>query len=165
MKMPACISAAFIVLLSIGSFATTSCVFARSVAGASSCGKTLTLCSTARRPDARPGLSCLRADVCRRRRRRADRMSCRLDHSRAASRDRMRSQGIDDIGDFHVPLEFRSPPKRRPSKADLRAELEAATARISRVIKCTCGHQAVIAVPASKLHACFRCSKCNGLAL
>ena len=87
----------------------------------------------------------------------------RLDHARAASRDRMRSQGVDNIADFSMPGGL-TPPRPRKSKSDLRRELEAATAKISRVIECGCGHSAAVALPPSRANARLKCSRCGSIA-
>ncbi|UWL59236.1 hypothetical protein NIK97_06685 [Brucella pseudintermedia] len=49
----------------------------------------------------------------------------KFDFHRRAAADRQRRQGSDRINDFDVPVGFRSPPRKRQSKADARAELEA----------------------------------------
>lgn len=89
----------------------------------------------------------------------------RIDHARANAAERMRRNGVDRIDDYGIPAEFYSPPKRRPSKADMRRELEAATAKITRIVKCGgCGHSAAVALPPSKLKARLRCSRCGQVA-
>lgn len=87
----------------------------------------------------------------------------RLDHSRTNTAERMRRNGVDRIDDYGIPAGLQ-PPKRRPSKAALRAELAAAMASVTRIVKCRCGHQAAIALPPSRLKAKLRCSKCGSLA-
>jgi len=89
-------------------------------------------------------------------------MARALDHARATTRDRMRDQGIDSIADHGLPGGL-TPPRARPSKADLRAEIQDATARITRIVRCGCGHQAAVALPPSRLHAKLRCSKCGSV--
>lgn len=59
----------------------------------------------------------------------------RIDHARTNSAERMRRNGVDRIDDYGIPAEFRAPPKRRQSKAALRAEIEAATAAITRIVR------------------------------
>lgn len=49
----------------------------------------------------------------------------KFDYQRRAEADRTRRNGTDRINDFDVPVGFRSPPRKRQSKADARAELEA----------------------------------------
>ncbi|MCT8999215.1 hypothetical protein [Chelativorans intermedius] len=89
----------------------------------------------------------------------------RIDHARANARDRMARQGVERIDDFDLPAAFRAPPKRRASKAGLRAELEAATAKITRIVRCQgCGHAATVALPPARVGARLRCSKCGELA-
>jgi len=87
----------------------------------------------------------------------------RIDHARTNARDLMRSRGTDNISDFGLPVGLQ-PPRRRQSKAALRAEIEAATAKITRIVKCRCGHQAAVALPPAKLKARLRCSKCGAVA-
>ncbi len=48
----------------------------------------------------------------------------KFDFHRRAAADRQRRQGSDRINDFDVPVGFRSPPRKRQSKAEARAELE-----------------------------------------
>jgi len=86
-----------------------------------------------------------------------------LNHSRAAMRSRMARNGVDNLSDFGLPAAL-TPPRPRQSKAALRAEIEQATAAITRIVKCRCGHQATIALPPSKLKAKLRCSKCGSIA-
>ncbi|MBB4017055.1 hypothetical protein GGR16_002084 [Chelatococcus caeni] len=88
----------------------------------------------------------------------------RLDHSRTNARDRMRRQGVDAIDDYGAPAGL-APPKRRAAKAELRAEAEAAVAKVSRIVRCAgCGHSAAVAIPAAKLGKRFRCSRCGAVA-
>lgn len=49
----------------------------------------------------------------------------KFDFYRRAAADRQRRNGVDRIDDCGVPVDFRSPPRKRQSKADARAELEA----------------------------------------
>jgi|GEM_PF-1681335 hypothetical protein len=91
-------------------------------------------------------------------------MARALNHSRTNAVERMRRHGTDRIDDFGLPPEFYSPPKRRPSKADMRAELAAATAAITRTVRCRCGHSATVALPPAKLRPKLRCSKCGSIA-
>lgn len=84
----------------------------------------------------------------------------RIDHSKLNSRDRMRKQGVDQIDDFGLPP-IPAAPKRRPSKEALRAEAADAVEKITRIIRCSCGHKASVAVPASWAGRRFRCSKCG----
>lgn len=87
-------------------------------------------------------------------------MAKRLDYRRAADRDRLARQGADNLHDDSFPAGL-TPPRQRASKADQRAELEAATAKISRIVKCVCGHKGVALVPLAKARARLRCSKCG----
>jgi len=92
-------------------------------------------------------------------------MARALNHSRTNAVERMRRHGTDRIDDFGLPPEFRAPPRRRQSKADLRAELAEAMASVTRIIRCGgCGHSASIALPPAKLKAKLRCSKCGSIA-
>lgn len=84
----------------------------------------------------------------------------RLNHSKLNARDRMRLNGVDPIDDFGV-ASIPAAPKRRPSKEALRAEAADAVAKITRIIRCSCGHKASVAVPASWAGRRFRCSKCG----
>ena len=87
----------------------------------------------------------------------------RLHHFRVNQRDRMLRNGVDNTTDFGLPGGL-NPPKRRQSKAVLRAELAEAMASVTRIVKCRCGHSAAVALPPSKLHARLRCSKCGAIA-
>lgn len=88
----------------------------------------------------------------------------RIDHSRTNARDLMRQRGVDNIADFGLPGGL-NPPKRRPSKADMRRQIEQATEAITRIVRCSgCGHSASIALPPSRLGAKLRCSKCGSIA-
>jgi len=88
----------------------------------------------------------------------------RIDHARTNARDLMRQRGVDSIADFGLPGGL-NPPKRRPSKAALRAEIEQAMASVTRTVRCQgCGHQATVAIPAAKLGRRLRCSRCGAIA-
>lgn len=88
----------------------------------------------------------------------------KINHARTNARDLMRQRGVDSIADMGIPGGLQ-PPRPRQSKAALRAEIEAATAKITRIIRCGgCGHSASVVVPASKLRARFKCSKCGEVA-
>lgn len=87
----------------------------------------------------------------------------RIDHARTNSAERMRRQGTDCIADCGIPGGLQ-PPRPRQSKAALRADLAAAMASVTRIVKCRCGHQAAIALPPAKLRAKLRCSKCGSIA-
>jgi hypothetical protein len=92
-------------------------------------------------------------------------MTGRVDHSKRRAGDRVRRQGaqaVDDLGDI-LPKKMK-PPKRRPSKATLRDELSQAEAKITRIVRCVCGHSASITLPPSRLRARLRCSKCGEVA-
>jgi len=89
----------------------------------------------------------------------------RIDHARANAAERMRRNGVDRIDDYGIPAEFRAPPKRRQSKAVLRAELAEAMASVTRIVRCGgCGHSATIALPPARLGAKLRCSRCGKIA-
>ncbi len=83
-----------------------------------------------------------------------------FNHTKRNERERMARAGADRINDYGLPGGL-NPPKARKSKADQRAELVAATARINRRIACPCGHSATIAVPPSWAGRRFSCSKCG----
>ena len=88
----------------------------------------------------------------------------KLNYCRANARDRMARQGIDRIDDYSAPAGL-APPVRRPSKSELRAEIEQAMASVTRVVRCQgCGHQATVAIPAAKLGRRLRCSRCGMVA-
>lgn len=85
----------------------------------------------------------------------------RLDWSRDRDRRRLREQGADPIsGDNPLP----GRPKQRPGKAALRAELSEATQKITREIKCPCGHSGVATIPAAWAGRTLRCTKCGAAA-
>lgn len=83
------------------------------------------------------------------------------DFAGAAMRSRMARQGTDCIDDFGLPGGL-MPPRRGRSKAEMRREIEEATAAVSRRVTCAaCGHSATVALPPSKRHARLRCSRCG----
>lgn len=86
------------------------------------------------------------------------------DFSGAAMRSRMARQGVDAIDDYGIPGGL-APPRRRPSEAELRREVEQATASVSRLVVCDgCGHSATVAVPPAKRLARLKCSRCGEVA-
>lgn len=87
----------------------------------------------------------------------------RLDHSKPNARDRIARNGTDRINDFDLPAGM-SPPKARPSKAALRAELAQAEAKITRIVRCRCGHKASLRVTPAMTGKRFRCSQCGEVA-
>lgn len=88
----------------------------------------------------------------------------KINHARTNARDLMRQRGVDSIADMGIPGGLQ-PPRPRQSKAALRAEIEAATAKITRIIRCGgCGHSATIALPPARLGAKLRCSRCGKIA-
>lgn len=85
----------------------------------------------------------------------------RLDWSKDRDRRRLHEQGADPLsGDIHLP----GRPKKRPGKAALRAELAAATAKITRRIECRCGHAADVTLPAAWAGKTLRCTVCGRVA-
>jgi len=78
-------------------------------------------------------------------------------------RGRIAKQGSEGAGDSALPI-FLQAPKARPGKAALRAELAAAQAKITRTIKCPCGHEGTVMVPPAKANARLRCSRCDEVA-
>ena len=85
----------------------------------------------------------------------------KIDWNKVGEQQRMRSRGTEPLNGIVIPL---GTPKPRTSKAALRAELNAAEAKITRIVKCKCGHQGTVMLPRSKLHARLRCSKCGEVA-
>ncbi|GAA4175160.1 hypothetical protein [Shinella granuli] len=82
----------------------------------------------------------------------------RIDWSKDRDRRRLREQGADPIlGDVILP----GRPNQRPGKAALRAELAAATQKITREIKCCCGHSGVAVIPAAWAGKTLRCTVCG----
>lgn len=82
----------------------------------------------------------------------------RIDWSKDRDRRRLREQGADPIsGDIRLLAR----PKQRPGKAAQRAELAAATAKITREIKCLCGHSGEAIIPAAWASKTLRCSACG----
>jgi hypothetical protein len=82
----------------------------------------------------------------------------RLDWSKDRDRRRLHEQGADPLnGDYVLP----GRPKKRPGKAALRAELAAATAKITRRVECRCGHAADVVLPAAWAGRNLRCSICG----
>ncbi|QND42879.1 hypothetical protein HB770_19905 [Rhizobium leguminosarum bv. viciae] len=90
-------------------------------------------------------------------------MTRKMNWGGVRDRDRIARRGVDNIADMGVPGAL-STPKKRPGKAALRAELDAAEAKITRTIKCPCGHEGTAIVPAAKARARLRCSKCGEVA-
>jgi hypothetical protein len=91
-------------------------------------------------------------------------MTRKVNWDRVRDRDRIARQGADDVADMGLPGALSAPKKRRPGKAALRAELQAAEAKINRTIKCACGHEGTAIVPAAKARARLRCSRCGEVA-
>lgn len=82
----------------------------------------------------------------------------KFDWSRDRDRRRLREQGADPLnGDNPLP----GRPKQRPGKAALRAELSEATQKITREIKCPCGHSGEVTIPATWVRRVLRCSACG----
>lgn len=83
-----------------------------------------------------------------------------INHTKQNERERMARAGIDRINDFGLPGGL-TLPRLRPSKADERAEAQAAIAAATRTIECPCGHSASIALTARMRGRRFSCSKCG----
>lgn len=84
----------------------------------------------------------------------------RLNWQTASARDRAARQGAELVDGFAFPS---SSPTKRPSKAALRAEIATATAKVTRVIECECGHRGSVVMLATRRHKKLRCSKCGTL--
>ena len=83
----------------------------------------------------------------------------------AGDRDRIARHGADNIHDMGLPVEFRSLPKKRKSKAAIREDAAAAIASVTRIVRCGgCGHSASITLPPVRLGARLRCTKCGEIA-
>lgn len=82
----------------------------------------------------------------------------RLNWQSATARDRAARQGIEAVDGFGFPS---PPPARKPSKSELRAEIATATAKVTRLIKCPCGHSGQVVMLASRHHKKLRCSRCG----
>ena len=92
-------------------------------------------------------------------------MSGKRDFARARAQDRMRRQGVENIGDDGLPVSIGGLPRPRQSKAAARTDLAAAMEKITRTIRCGgCGHSAKVAIPTAKAHARLRCSRCGAIA-
>jgi hypothetical protein len=89
-------------------------------------------------------------------------MSGRINHSRLQQRDRMREHGVEDARGG-LPAGLGALPKPRPTKAALRAEIEAATACITRTIECACGHTGKAVIPPAQANRPLRCSRCGAV--
>ncbi|MBY3312224.1 hypothetical protein [Rhizobium laguerreae] len=87
-------------------------------------------------------------------------MTGKMNWGSVRDRDRIARQGADSVADVGLAGGM-APPKKRPGKAALRADLAAAQAKITRTIKCVCGHEGTAIVPASKARARLRCSRCG----
>lgn len=90
-------------------------------------------------------------------------MTGKMNWGSVRDRDRIARNGVDSVADIGAPG-ARPAPKKRPAKAALRAELAAAQAKVTRTIKCPCGHEGTAIVPAAKARARLRCSKCGKIA-
>lgn len=89
-------------------------------------------------------------------------MSTRLDHGKRRLTDLVRRQGTEGADELGALFTKSRSFKKRPAKADLRAEAEAAIAKVTRTVKCTgCGHEGMVTVPASRRRARLRCSQCD----
>ncbi|MCD1266695.1 hypothetical protein B5M44_19090 [Shinella sumterensis] len=89
----------------------------------------------------------------------------RVDHERRRQADRQRRQGTEGADELGALFAKARAFKKRPAKADLRAEAEAAIAKVTREMKCDgCGHEGTVTVPASRRRARLRCSQCGGYA-
>jgi len=84
----------------------------------------------------------------------------KVDHQKRNARDRVARQGSDNVADFSLPGGL-NPPRKRQSKASLRAETEAAVASITRLVRCPCGHSASIPVTPAMSGRRFKCSQCG----
>lgn len=82
----------------------------------------------------------------------------RLNWSTATARERAARQGSETVNGLAFPS---SPPARRPSKADLRREIADAERKITRTIRCACGHSGQVVMLATRRHKKLRCSKCG----
>ena len=90
-------------------------------------------------------------------------MARSIDWSRASNRTRAARHGIDDITDMTLPGGL-APPRLRPSKAAMRAEAAAAISRVTRQVRCSCGHAGTVVVPSAWAGRRLRCSRCGEIA-
>ena len=89
-------------------------------------------------------------------------MSGRLNYQRAAERQRIHQRGSESVSGGSTPPGV---PKIRMSKAELRAEIDEATARATRLVECLhCGHQAAVTIPMAQRGRALRCSQCGEVA-
>ncbi len=86
----------------------------------------------------------------------------KFDHARLNARDRVRQKGSEDLDGSYLP-EFTSPPKARKSKSEILSETAEAIAKITRIVRCECGHQAAIAVPPAWANRRFNAANAGGL--
>ncbi|MBB4064746.1 hypothetical protein GGR23_001933 [Gellertiella hungarica] len=82
------------------------------------------------------------------------------DFTKARAADRAARQGTDSVVDFGLPGGL-TPPRKRPSKADQRAEAAAAVAQVTRLVHCQCGHKAAVTIPTSWRGRSLKCSRCG----
>lgn len=90
-------------------------------------------------------------------------MTGKMNWGSVRDRDRIARNGANSVADMGAPGALPAP-KKRQGKAALRADLAAAQAKITRTIKCVCGHEGTAIVPAAKARARLRCSKCGEVA-
>lgn len=87
-------------------------------------------------------------------------MSKPLDYRKSNQRSRIARTGSECISDDGLPGGL-APARKRQSKAAIQAEIDAAKAQITRAITCPCGHAGTVLIPATKLNALIRCSRCG----
>lgn len=84
----------------------------------------------------------------------------RRNFSKFQNRSRIARRGSESINGDFVPS---APPRKRRSKAEERAEAQAAVdmfGKVTKRLECGCGHWTEIQVPIEKARGPFRCSKC-----
>lgn len=83
------------------------------------------------------------------------------DFAKSRMRQRIARKGSEAITGGRVSV---GPPAPRPTKAQLRAEANAAFAAasfITMLIECRCGHKGKVRIPVSRANGRFRCVICG----
>jgi hypothetical protein len=84
----------------------------------------------------------------------------KLNCARAGERDRIVSKGLETIDEEVVSYGAFIAARTR-NKTAARRELEKAMSEITRTVRCGCGHEARVPLPASAVGKQLRCRRCK----